>query len=150
MPQPAMPQPAASPAPPVTLRNGFAYGLSTLPHLIHRLLGAANALQNKPYLLGGGHRRLDDVGYDCSSATSYVLIKAGLLQAVLNSSQLAGYGEPGPGRFITLWVKSGHHVFLTICGLRLDTSGGRVSEGPRWRTAERNLAGFMPRHPPGL
>ncbi len=150
MPQPTMPQPAASPAPPVMLRNGFAYGLSTLPHLIHRLLGAANALQNKPYLLGGGHRRLDDVGYDCSSATSYVLIKAGLLQAVLNSSQLAGYGEPGPGRFITLWVKSGHHVFLTICGLRLDTSGGRVSEGPRWRTAERSLAGFMPRHPPGL
>ena len=147
---PAMTKSAATTVPPITLRNGFAYGLSTLPNLIHRLIGAANALQNKPYLLGGGHRRLDDVGYDCSSATSYVLIKAGLLRAVLNSSQLANYGEPGPGRFITLWVKSGHHVFLTICGLRLDTSGGRVSEGPRWRTAQRSLAGFMPRHPPGL
>jgi hypothetical protein len=89
--KPAMPKTAVTTAPPITLRNGFAYGLNTLPNLIHRLIGAANALQNKPYLLGGGHRRLDDVGYDCSSATSYVLIKAGLLQAVLNSSQLADY-----------------------------------------------------------
>lgn len=141
---------AAATLTPITMRGGCAYGLRTLPSTVHLLIGAANALQNKPYLLGGGHQRLEDVGYDCSSATSYVLIKAGLLQGVLNSVRFANYGEPGPGRYVTLWVKPGHHVFLTICGLRLDTSGGRVSEGPRWRATERSIDGFIPRHPPGL
>ena len=136
--------------PPITMRGGCAYGLRTLPSMVHLLISAANSLQNKPYLLGGGHHRLEDVGYDCSSATSYVLIKAGLLQGVLTSTRFADYGQPGRGRYVTLWVKPGHHVFLTICGLRLDTSGGRVSEGPRWRTSDRSIDGFMPRHPPGL
>ena len=147
--------PAASKAatmklPPITMRGEHAYGLRSLPGVVHRLIEAGNTLQNKPYLLGGGHKRLEDVGYDCSSSTSYVLIKAGLLQSMLNSSHFADYGEPGPGRYVTLWVKPGHHVFLTICGLRLDTSGGRVSEGPRWRTVARSISGFTPRHPPGL
>jgi hypothetical protein len=136
--------------PPITLRGGLAYGLNSLPLMVHRVIWAANSLQNKPYLLGGGHHRLEDRGYDCSSATCYVLIKAGLLQGMLNSSRLAEYGEPGQGRYVTLWVKPGQHVFITICGLRLDTSGGRVREGPRWRTADRSIVGFIPRHPPGL
>lgn len=136
--------------PPITMRGSYAYGLRSLPSTVHLLIGSANALQSKPYLFGGGHRRLEDVGYDCSSASSYVLIKAGLLQNVLNSTLFAEYGQPGPGRYVTIWVKPGHHVFLTICGLRFDTSGGRVSEGPRWRKAVRSTDGFMPRHPPGL
>jgi hypothetical protein len=136
--------------PPITMRGRCAYGLRTLPPVMHRLIEAANSLQNKPYLLGGGHKSLEDVGYDCSSATSYVLIKAGLLMEVLNSARFVEYGEPGPGRHVTLWVKPGHHVFLTICGLRLDTSGGKLGEGPRWRTAERCVSGFTPRHPTGL
>ncbi|WP_395715350.1 hypothetical protein [Prosthecobacter sp.] len=135
---------------PIIIRGGCAYGLSTLPAAVHRIIDAGNVLQDKPYMLGGGHRRLEDVGYDCSSSTSYMLIKAGLLQKVLNSTLLASYGEAGQGRYITLWVKPGHHVFITICGLRLDTSGGRVAEGPRWRTSSRNVTGFMPRHPRGL
>jgi hypothetical protein len=147
---PAVAHATSAKLPPITIRGSCAYGLRTLPSMVHLLIGAANTLQNKPYLLGGGHHSLEDVGYDCSSATSYVLIKAGLLQEVLNSTRFADYGEPGPGRYVTLWVKPGHHVFITICGLRLDTSGGRVSEGPRWRTAERSINGFMPRHPPGL
>jgi hypothetical protein len=114
------------------------------------MIEAGNALQNKPYILGGGHRQLEDVGYDCSSSVSYMLIKAGLLSQVLNSNRLANYGAFGPGRYITIWVKPGHHVFITICGLRLDTSGGQVAEGPRWRTTDRSHRGFVPRHPHGL
>ena len=146
----AMTNTAYVPLPAMTMRGPFAYGLRTLPPTLHRLIEAANALQNKPYLLGGGHQRLEDVGYDCSSTASYVLIKAGLLNNVLNTSRFAEYGEPGPGRYVTLWVKPGHHVFVTICGLRLDTTGGRAGEGPRWRTVARSHIGFMPRHPPGL
>ena len=32
------------------------------------------------------------------------------------------YGEPGPGRWITIYARNGH-VFMTLCGLRLDTGG---------------------------
>lgn len=141
--------PAAA-KPLITMRSGFAFGLQSLPITIHRIIGAANALQDKPYIFGGGHRYLEDKGYDCSGATSFVLVKAGLLNRSLNTNSLLNYGEPGPGRFVTIWVKPGHHVFMTICGLRLDTSGGAVSQGPRWRTVGRKCSGFSPRHPPGL
>lgn len=134
----------------IVLRAGVAFGLSSLPETIHRTIHAANTLQDKPYLLGGGHQRLEDVAYDCSSSTSFVLIKAGLLRQVLNSNRFAEYGEPGEGRFLTVWVKPGHHVFLTICGLRLDTSGGHMAEGPRWRATKRSFSGFIPRHPQGF
>lgn len=149
-PLPTMNKAGVAIPPAIVLRSGCAYGLRSLPHFVHRLIAAGNTLQNKPYMLGGWHRKLDDVGYDCSSATSYVLIKAGLLDAVMNSSRLAYYSEPGPGRYVTVWVKPGQHVFITICGLRLDTSGGRVNEGPRWRTTVRSTDGFFPRHPRGL
>ncbi len=136
--------------PPIVMRSSQAYGHASLPTSLHRMIQAGNALQNKPYILGGGHRQVEDVGYDCSSSVSYLLIKAGLLSQVLNSNRLANFGASGPGRYVTLWVKPGHHVFITICGLRLDTSGGQVAAGPRWRTTDRSLSGFMPRHPPGL
>ncbi len=146
----AAPQAIGGGQPPIILRGSQAYGLNSLPASLHRMIQAGNALQGKPYIRGGGHRQLEDSGYDCSSAVSYLLIKAGLLGQVLTSGSFASYGAPGPGRFVTLWVKPGQHVFITICGLRLDTSGGQVAEGPRWRTTDRSLSGFMPRHPPGL
>ena len=136
--------------PPVVLKNGQAYGLSELPAAVHKALEAGNSLQNKPYIWGGGHRYLEDQGYDCSSAISYVLVRAGLLNRILNTTHLTTYGQLGAGRFVTIWVKPGSHTFMTICGLRLDTTGGVVAEGPRWRTSARSYAGFVPRHPPGL
>jgi hypothetical protein len=113
-------------------------------------INAANFLQSSPYVRGAGHGRVEDGAYDCSSSTSYALIKAGLLKAPLTSIGFANYGQAGEGRFITIWVKPGEHVFMTVCGLRLDTSGGKVGEGPRWRTKGRSYAGFSPRHPFGL
>ncbi|MCB1226073.1 MAG: hypothetical protein KDK99_09715 [Verrucomicrobiales bacterium] len=113
-------------------------------------VAAANSLQGKPYRRGGGHSKVEDSAYDCSGTVSYVLIKAGLLKSPLPSSGFAKWGEPGEGRFITVWVKPGEHVFMTICGLRLDTTGGRTGEGPRWRTAPRSTSGFSPRHPAGF
>lgn len=128
----------------------FASVGQTAPQSLQFAVYAANTLQNKPYVLGGGHRNLEDSAYDCSSSTSYVLIKAGLLNRCLSSKEFATYGEAGPGRFITIWVKPGEHVFMTICGLRMDTSGQHAGEGPRWRTKGRNYAGFTPRHPFGM
>jgi len=128
----------------------FATVGQTAPQALQFAVYAANTLQNKPYLLGGGHRNIEDSAYDCSSSTSYVLMKAGLLNRCLSSKEFASYGQPGEGRFITIWVKPGSHVFMTICGLRMDTSGQVTGEGPRWRTKSRSYAGFSPRHPVGM
>jgi len=134
----------------ISLVNGRAACANWLPLQVMYAVSAANHLQTSPYVLGAGHRNVEDFAYDCSSAVSYVLIKAGLLDRTLTSRQFADFGEPGPGRFITLWVKPGHHVFMTLCGLRLDTSGGATAQGPRWRTQSRSHDGFIPRHPPGF
>lgn len=128
----------------------FASVGQTAPQALQFAVYAANTLQNKPYVLGAGHRNIEDSAYDCSSSTSYVLMKAGLLNRCLSSKEFANYGQPGVGRFITIWVKPGDHVFITICGLRMDTSGQMTGEGPRWRVQGRNYAGFSPRHPVGF
>jgi len=128
----------------------FASVGATAPQALQFAVYAANTLQNKPYVLGGGHRNIEDSAYDCSSSTSYILMKAGLLNRCLSSKEFASYGESGVGRFITIWVKPGSHVFMTICGLRMDTSGQYTGEGPRWRTKSRSYAGFTPRHPFGM
>ncbi len=128
----------------------FASVGASAPAQLQHAVYAANTLQNKPYVRGGGHASVEDNAYDCSGSVSYVLIKAGLLRAPLSSSAFSTYGEAGPGRFITIWVKPGEHVFMTICGLRMDTSGQITGEGPRWRTKSRSYAGFTPRHPAGF
>jgi len=150
LPTPGAPRPVTQAIPLIQMIGGQAACSRQLPVQVQYAVQAANHLQSSPYIRGGGHRQLEDAAYDCSSATSYVLIKAGLLDRVLTSAQLASYVQPGAGRFITLWVKPGSHVFLTLCGLRLDTSGGSAAEGPRWRTGPRSYAGFFPRHPPGF
>ena len=80
-----------------------------------------------------------------------MLIKAGLLRSPLTSGAFTRYGAPGPGRWITIYARNGH-VFMSICGLRLDTGGrgGRGESGPRWSTNMRGTSGFVMRHPPGL
>jgi cell wall-associated NlpC family hydrolase len=128
----------------------FASVGASAPAQLQHAVYAANTLQNKPYVRGGGHASVEDSAYDCSGSVSYVLIKAGLLRAPLSSSAFSSYGEAGPGRYITIWVKPGEHVFMTICGLRMDTSGQITGEGPRWRTKSRSYAGFTPRHPAGF
>jgi len=146
---PARPAPTAGNSQ-IRFDGRFASVGQTAPQALQFAVYAANTLQNKPYLMGGGHSRVEDSAYDCSGSTSYVLIKAGLLNRPMSSKEFASYGQPGPGRFITIWVKPGEHVFMTICGLRMDTSGQVTGEGPRWRTKSRSYAGFSPRHPVGM
>jgi hypothetical protein len=58
------------------------------------------------------------------------------------------WGEPGPGRWVTIYANDGH-VWMTVAGIRFDTSGQRVT-GSRWQNDMRATAGFAVRHPPGL
>ena len=128
----------------------FAACSACLPTQVQYAINAANPLQGSPYVRGAGHGKIEDRAYDCTSSTSYTLIKAGLLKAPLTSIGFANFGQAGEGRFISIWVKPGEHVFMTVCGLRLDTSGGSVGEGPRWRTKGRRSAGLAPHHPFGM
>jgi len=134
----------------IRLDGRYAACSASLPTQVQYAINAANSLQCSPYVRGAGHGCIEDRAYDCSSSSSYTLIKAGLLKAPLTSVGFASFGKAGEGRFITIWVKPGEHVFMTVCGLRLDTSGGKVGEGPRWRAKDRSYAGFSPRHPFGL
>jgi hypothetical protein len=118
------------------------------PVEVVRAIAAANRITRKPYKWGGGHGRWWDSGYDCSGAVSYVLHKAGLLDASRDSTGFMSYGARGRGKWITTYAHGGH-AYMEIAGLRFDTSG-RGEKGPRWRLEPRSARGFVKRHPAGL
>ncbi|YCM43996.1 peptidoglycan endopeptidase [Verrucomicrobiaceae bacterium 227] len=130
------------------LRNGIAYAPKGAPAQVKLAIAAGNRLQNKPYKWGGGHARLNDSGYDCSGAVSYVLREAGLMQGQMPSRGFFKYGKKGYGKWISVYVRRGH-VFMTVAGLRLDTGGSGRRSGPRWKPAPRNTKGHVVRHPAG-
>ena len=121
----------------------YAHAGPDLPRPVQIAVEAANRLQGKPYIWGGGHRYLYDRGYDCSGSISHVLHQAALLPGPRLSQDFQNYGVPGPGRFITIYARGGH-VFLSVCGLRFDTSdlGSGRGDGPRWRPTARNYTGL--------
>ena len=79
---------------------------------------------------------------------SFALASAGLLEGPLASGPLMSWGEPGRGKWVTIWSHQGH-VFMEVAGIRFDTSGQR-SDGSRWQNTMRSTSGFVARHPAGL
>jgi len=131
------------------LKGRFASAPSSAPENVKRGIWATNFLTWRPYVWGGGHGTFYDRGYDCSGTISFFLHHAGLLDSPMPSKGFLTYGEPGRGKWITIYARPGH-VFAVICGLRLDTTGYRQEEGPRWRLDARSPGGFVARHPPGF
>lgn len=129
--------------------NGKATAPPRAPRRVKRMIAAANALTEKPYIYGGGHRSFYDRGYDCSGATSFVLHAGGKLDRPLVSQNFFDYGKKGYGKWVTIYVRKGH-VFLVIAGLRFDTGGSWRSTGPRWKPQRRGVNGYYVRHPRGL
>ena len=123
------------------------------PARVAQIIRGANEVARKPYVYGGGHGRLADetwidTAYDCSGSISFALATAGLIDTPMASGGLARWGSRGPGRWVTIYANDGH-AFMTVAGLRFDTSGRRQT-GTRWQTAGRGTGGFTMRHPPGL
>jgi hypothetical protein len=145
------------------LPDGSAAAPADAPAEIQNAIFAANRIQDKPYIYGGGHRRFEDRGYDCSGTVSYALHGAGLLKAPLDSGSFMSWGGKGKGAWITVFTNPGH-AYAVIAGLRLDTSSygytarrsaKRVAKsayerGPRWRPTMRPARGFRARHPLGF
>jgi cell wall-associated NlpC family hydrolase len=113
------------------------------------VIAGGNAIADFPYVWGGGHGSFQDSGYDCSGSVSYALAAAGLLDSPMASGPFMKYGEPGRGKWITIYANGGH-MFMVVGGLRFDTSGRSGKNGSRWQAAPRSLNGFVARHPPGL
>ncbi|MBS1887409.1 MAG: hypothetical protein JSU06_09495, partial [Actinobacteria bacterium] len=109
---------------------------------------AANSIATTPYVWGGGHASFYSYGYDCSGAVSFALYGAGLLETPLTSGALESYGEPGPGKWITIYANA-THTYMVIAGLRWDTVGDTHGTGPRWHAEPPYPEGFVVRHPAG-
>jgi hypothetical protein len=142
--------------------DGNALAPADAPAAVLAVIAAGNQIHTLPYLWGGGHQTFDlgadQAGVDCSGSTSYLLHAAGLLDTPLTSTDLESWGEPGPGRWITVYANSAH-TWIVVAGIAMDTAeyGGApvpAGSGPRWRAQPlANLQdgqSYVIRHPAGL
>ncbi len=116
--------------------------------VVARVIAAADEIATRPYVYGGGHGSFISEGYDCSGSVSYALHGGGLLSSPEDSTGLESYGEPGPGRYITIYADA-EHAWMTIDGRRFDTVA-LAEDGSRWSDSMASTAGFVVRHPDGL
>jgi membrane-bound lytic murein transglycosylase B len=139
-----------TPGPAAVLQpNGMASAPESAPAAVKAAIAAANSIAATPYVWGGGHGSWYSYGYDCSGAVSFALYGAGLLETPLVSGALASYGEPGPGKWITIYANPSH-TYVVIAGLRFDTAGNPEGvSGPRWHTEPPYPEGYEIRHPAG-
>jgi peptidoglycan hydrolase-like protein with peptidoglycan-binding domain len=157
---PALPppvQPPANPNPPATAPgdkatingDGMAVAPASAPQAVKDVIAAGNKIAKLPYRYGGGHNAsFQDTAYDCSGSVSYALHGANLIDSPLPSGDLESWGQGGTGSWVTVYANEGH-AFMTVAGLRFDTSG-RASQGSRWQAEMRSSAGYVVRHPEGL
>jgi cell wall-associated NlpC family hydrolase len=129
--------------------NGTIPIPSGVPETVQRVIAGGNAIADFPYIWGGGHASFIANGYDCSGSVSYALAAGGLLSAPLVSGELANWGEPGPGRWITIYANAGH-TFMDVDGMWFDTAGRSGPYASRWLVATPSLEGYAVRHPQGL
>ncbi len=135
--------------PTAILSGTLASAPRNAPAAVKAVIAAANSITTTPYVWGGGHGAWYSYGYDCSGAVSFALYGGGMLTTPLVSGALAGYGEPGPGRWITIYANA-EHTYMEVAGLRFDTAGNPEGiSGPRWHAEPPYPEGYVVRHPPG-
>ncbi len=140
------------------LTDGSAAAPDRAPSAVRGIITAGNQIAGRPYLYGAAHglplNRLAPA-YDCSSSVEHLLYGGGLLPASYGaaSSALETWGQPGPGRWVTIYANP-DHVFMYVAGLRWDTwnaaGSGDGRAGIGWHPLVRDAAGFVARHPVGL
>lgn len=162
------------------LPSGDAAAPADAPAVVQEMIAAGNRIDHFPYSYAGGHGAVAQTmnqatpnpaafpgaeenggpGYDCSSATDYVLYGGGFGRSLLQdtapaSTTLESIGAPGPGRWVTIYANAGH-AYIEVAGIYFDTAAGLgnppnpPSTGPRWSTVGTGPAGFVESHPPGL
>jgi hypothetical protein len=133
-----------------SLVEGRAIPPAGAPATVKEVIAAANQINHRPYIWGGGHAGWFTRGYDCSGAVGYALHGADLLETTMVSGQLQHWGAGGLGNWITVYANS-HHVYMVVAGLRFDTRGNAPGvTGPRWHMARVDPTHFVARHPQGF
>jgi hypothetical protein len=130
------------------LPNGVAVPPLEAPPAVREIVQAGDEIARTPYVWGGGHGKWLDHGYDCSGSVSFVLASAGLLDRSLVAAEFMRWGEPGPGKWVTIYA-SPTHVFMRVAGIRFDTVA-RAQTGSRWVNEWIDTSRYVARHPPGL
>jgi cell wall-associated NlpC family hydrolase len=128
--------------------GGMVQAPAGAPAAVAEVIAAGNAIATLPYIYGGGHASFHADGYDCSGSVSYALAAAGLVSSPMVSGQFEDWGDPGPGRWITIYANA-DHVWMTVAGWRFDTVA-LAESGTRWAQGGGEFSGFVVRHPPGL
>ena len=151
------------------LPDGLAAAPQDAPAQVQAAVAAGNRIIDTSYSTERQPNMLSTVmpSYDCSGSTDFVLYNAGLNSPQVDvgdaiagdSGMLESYGNPGPGRWITVYASAGH-AFIQVAGIVLDTahwtSTTPSGSGPRWQPASilpSQLADgntWTERHPPGL
>jgi peptidoglycan hydrolase CwlO-like protein len=128
--------------------GGMVQAPAGAPAAVREVIAAGNAIATLPYVYGGGHASFHADGYDCSGSVSYALAAAGLVTSPIVSGAFESWGDPGPGRWISVYANAGH-VWMEVAGWRFDTVA-LAEGGTRWSRGGGEFSGFVVRHPPGL
>jgi cell wall-associated NlpC family hydrolase len=132
--------------------DGLAAAPMSAPPAVQDIIWTGNQIIGLPYIYGGGHASFVSPGYDCSGTVSYALHGADLITTPMDSSEFMGWDAGGIGSWVTIFANGGH-AYMTVAGLRLDTSpvdDPSDQDGPRWRPLRPGNPGFTVRHPTGL
>ena len=130
-------------------RDGLAVPPRYAPRAVKRIIAAGNEIAKRPYRYGGGHASWKSKGYDCSGSVSYALRGARLVKRPMSSGEYVRWGRRGKGEWVTVYANGGH-MYMTVAGLRFDTSG-LDADGSRWHRSSRSASGrYSVRHPRGL
>lgn len=108
--------------------------LGPMAEPVRRMLAAAyrEAAKQLPYKWGGFD---PSVGFDCSGGVSWVLDIGGFLTGRTDTTGLAAWGQPGPGKWITVYVKTTgdaeeEHAAIEVAGVLFESGGGGENENP--------------------
>jgi len=151
--------------------DGIAQAPADAPVQVQEAIAAGDRIIDSSYSQERDPGMLTTVmaSYDCSGSTDFVLYNTGLGGPQVDvgdgiagdSRMLESYGEPGPGRWITVFASAGH-AFVEVAGLVLDTAWyasvqpTSPGSGPRWQPASIITAQLQDgntwteRHPPGF
>ena len=107
---------------PRALGNGVAVPPLEAPEAVKQIIEAGNMIARTPVHLGRRPRQVARQGLR--------LLGLGVVRARLRrpaerrrwtSGPLMGWGEPGPGKWVTIYANTGH-VYMYVAGIRFDTS----------------------------
>ena len=122
------------------------------PPAVRETIEAANRIDHRPYVWGGGHLSWTTKGTTAPARSATRCTAPTCSNETMVSGELAYWGEAGVGRWITVYAND-HHVYMVVAGLRFDTRDDLTGRtGPRWHTdmPRDPTATSPPRHPAGL